>query len=402
MKSIITAVVIVSIVGAITYLESLKVSKKSSGDVVEIVTTAGQTDSMAIKNEVNKKEDTKNTKDAKDTNSVKEDRSSLLTEKVGRYEPAKEITTPDGFINTDNLLIADEVGKNIVLVDFWTYSCINCQRTLPYLNAWHEKYGDKGLTIIGVHTPEFEFEKEYDNVLRATEKFGVRYPVVLDNDYSTWSAYRNRYWPRKYLIDIDGFIVYDHIGEGGYEETERKIQELLTERQNVLGLENGIDKTIITPEGVEKTNVFTDRSPEIYFGAWRNDSLGNGVVRSEGIQQFSAPDNAKPNTLYFDGEWDIDKEFAQNISTPAKIIFKYKAEKVFMVASSENGVRAKLLIDGKPIGSRGGADVSSDGFVDIKGDSLYRLVEDPNGSGEHLLEIIIEGTGLKAFTFTFG
>jgi len=398
MKSIITAVVIVSIIGSITYLESLKVSTKSSEEVIEVVTTAEQINSTTVKNDI-KKEDMKETNVM---NSIKEDRSSLLAEKTKLYEPAKEITTPDGFINTDNLLIADEVGKNVVLVDFWTYSCINCQRTLPYLNAWHEKYGDKGLTIIGVHTPEFEFEKEYDNVKKATEKFGVEYPVVLDNDYSTWSAYRNRYWPRKYLIDIDGFIVYDHIGEGGYEETERKIQELLRERQDVLGLENGIEKTIVTPDGVEKMNIFTTRSPEIYFGAWRNDLLGNGVARKEGVQKFTAPDNTKLNTLYFDGEWDVNKEFAQNVSTSAKIIFKYKAEKVFMVASSEDGVRAKLLVDGKPIGSRGGSDVSVDGFVDIKEDNLYRLVEDPNGSGEHVLEIIIEGSGLKAFTFTFG
>ena len=145
-------------------------------------------------------------------------------EKSKRYSVAKEITTPDGFINTDGkpVTIGEFVGKKVVLLDIWTYSCINCQRTTPYLNAWYEKYKDDGLVIIGLHTPEFEFEKVYQNVLDATNRLGIKYPVVLDNDYSTWNAYQNRFWPRKYLIDIDGFVVYDHIGEGAYEETETK------------------------------------------------------------------------------------------------------------------------------------------------------------------------------------
>ena len=148
------------------------------------------------------------------------------------YERAKEIVAPAGFINTggEPVRIADHVGKNVILVDFLTYSCINCVRVQPYLNAWHEKYADKGLMIIGIHTPEFEFEKDITNVERAMRDMEVRYPIVLDNNYSTWRAYQNSYWPRKYLIDIDGYIVYDHIGEGGYEETARKIQKLLMER----------------------------------------------------------------------------------------------------------------------------------------------------------------------------
>src|SRR3989344_6519435 len=153
-----------------------------------------------------------------------------IQEKEKIYPAAKEIVAPAGFINVDNVKIQDLIGKKVILVDFWTYSCINCQRTLPYLTSWYEKYKDQGLEIVGVHTPEFEFEKEYDNVVRATEQFGVTYPTVLDNDYGTWTAYKNRYWPHKYLIDIDGFIRYDHIGEGAYAETERVIQELLKEK----------------------------------------------------------------------------------------------------------------------------------------------------------------------------
>jgi len=195
-------------------------------------------------------------------------------EKASVYETAKEVSTPDGFINVDGITVADQIGKNIVLIDFWTYSCINCQRTLPFLNSWYKKYGDMGLTIIGVHTPEFEFEKEYDNVARAVEKFGVEYPVVLDNDYSTWTAYKNRYWPRKYLIDIDGFIVYDHIGEGAYEETEAKIVELLNERNQRLG-ESSVsvgDSTAVNIDEVDFTKV---GSPEMYFGFSRIEYIAN-------------------------------------------------------------------------------------------------------------------------------
>ena len=148
-----------------------------------------------------------------------------------KYPRFAELANPDGYLNTDHdITIGEYIGKKVILVDFWTYSCINCQRTLPYLTSWDEKYRDEGLLIIGVHTPEFGFEKEYDNVKRAIEKFNIKYPVVQDNEYQTWRAYKNRYWPRKYLIDIDGYIVYDHIGEGAYDETEEKIREVLKER----------------------------------------------------------------------------------------------------------------------------------------------------------------------------
>ncbi|MBI4121430.1 MAG: redoxin domain-containing protein, partial [Candidatus Ryanbacteria bacterium] len=151
-------------------------------------------------------------------------------EKARQFEEAKEISSPDAFINTSGISIGELVGKKVILIDFWTYSCINCQRTQPYLNAWYKKYRDQGLEIIGIHTPEFEFEKKLENVQEAVRQAGIQYPVALDNDYSTWTAYKNRFWPRKYLIDIDGYIIYDHAGEGAYDETERKIQEALLER----------------------------------------------------------------------------------------------------------------------------------------------------------------------------
>jgi len=323
------------------------------------------------------------------------------TEKQKTYDVAKEISSPDGFINTDGITINELIGKKVILVDFWTYSCINCQRTTPFLNAWHEKYKDLGLVIIGIHTPEFEFEKEYANVVRAVEKFKIKYPVVLDNDFSTWRAYKNRYWPRKYLIDIDGFIVYDHIGEGAYDKTEQKIQELLEERMTVLSITGELDKDMIKSEVVEEVDRSKPQSPEIYFGAARNRNFGNGRTNTRGVQSLSEPDDIQSNTFYLIGDWEFTDEYAENKSENAKIIFKYQASKVFFVASSDNGVSIEIKRNGKTLGKEAGKDVNNSNTV-IQEDGLYRLIEDPAGYGAYTLEIIIKEPGLKAFTFTFG
>lgn len=151
------------------------------------------------------------------------------------FPKAKEIVNPTGFINVDNITISGLIGKKVILVDFWTFLCINCQNTLPYLKSWYAKYKDHGLVIIGVHTPELPPERDPENVKAAVERLGIEYPVVLDNNYATWNAYNNHYWPAMYLIDINGYIVYTHIGEGAYPETEQTIQRFLQERTNVIG-----------------------------------------------------------------------------------------------------------------------------------------------------------------------
>jgi thiol-disulfide isomerase/thioredoxin len=157
-----------------------------------------------------------------------------IASKETEFPRAKEIANPTGFINTDGTSIGESLGKKVILLDFWAYSCFNCKNTQPYLNAWHEKYEDDGLLIIGVHKPEFEFEKDPANVEKAVKTANIRYPVVLDNNDATWNAYDQHYWPAWYLIDADGFIQYKHFGEGAYEETEEKIQELLSEKDRVL------------------------------------------------------------------------------------------------------------------------------------------------------------------------
>ena len=320
--------------------------------------------------------------------------------KAVKFPSAKELVDPSGFINTDKITIKDLIGKKVILVDFWTFSCINCQRTIPYLNAWYEKYKDKGLEIVGIHTPEFEFEKELKNVQNAVSYYKIKYPVVLDNDFATWNAYANRYWPRKYLIDIDGFIVYDHAGEGAYIETEKKIQNLLDERAQTLGINMDMDDSLAKPEGAEDVDFSKQRSPEIYFGSERNSYLGNGVSGQSGVQRLKEPVGVKTNVLYLVGDWDFNEEFAEAKSKNSKIIFRYQAQKVFMVASAEKGVKAKVLVDSEPVGSKAGSDVK-EGFVTFNEDRLYRLVEDDNW-GEHTLEIIFEEPGAKVFTFTFG
>lgn len=314
-----------------------------------------------------------------------------LEEKEKVYSVAKEIVNPAGYLNTDTINIMDQIGKNVVLVDFMTYSCINCQRTFPYLNAWNEKYKDKGLQIIGIHTPEFDFEKDIDNVRDALGMYGIEYPVVLDNDYGTWTAYGNRYWPRKYLIDIDGFIVYDHIGEGGYDEAEKMIQQLLEERKERLGLDIQISTDIVTPEGVEAIAKGIDISPEIYFGAKRNEHLYNGYSGIVGEQEFEEQPTIKSDTLYLLGTWDIQPEYAENKTADAKIIFKFNARNVFMVASADEEIPIEIYVDGELL----------DKDIKVQDERLYRLIEGDD-YGEHTLEIVVKSPGLKAYTFTFG
>ncbi len=318
---------------------------------------------------------------------------------------AKEIVNPSGFINTNNITVAGLIGKKVILIDFWTYSCINCLRTLPYLNSWYEKYVDKGFVIIGVHTPEFQFEQNYDNVYAAVQKFGIKYPVVLDNNYSTWSAYGNLYWPHDYLIDIDGFIVHDHIGEGDYETTERYIQDALRERMAVLKIKENISTEISKPSEVVNIDFTKINSPETYFGAARNIYLGNGKKNKAGVQNLSEPAQISINTLYLVGLWDFQNEFAENKDPGTKIIFSYSAKNVNFVASAINNVTVQVFRDGKPLGNESGKDVlrgNNTSTVTIREPRLYSLIDDPGGYGEHTIEINIENPGLRAFTFTFG
>lgn len=325
-------------------------------------------------------------------------------EKAMLYPRPKELADIAGYLNTEGITINELQGKKVILVDFWTYSCINCQRTLPYLNAWYERYRDQGLEIIGVHTPEFEFEGQPANLQAAIAKYNIKYPVVMDNNYATWRAYNNRYWPRKYLIDIDGFIVYDHIGEGGYAETEQKIRELLAERKQALGEPTGLGSDMATPRNVAAVNFKGIATPETYFGAARNTSLGNGQSEKLGSQQLRLPTTLEPNKLYLAGDWAFTDEYAEPKSG-GKIVLKYNAKDVYFVAAADPPIRIHVTRDGQELGAAAGADIkviNERSTTLIEDDRLYKLVSDPLGYGEHTIEITIEDPGLHAFTFTFG
>ncbi len=323
--------------------------------------------------------------------------------KKSQYPRAIELAGISGYLNTkEGFKLADVVGKKVVLVDFWTYSCINCQRTQPYLNAWYEKYKAQGLEIVGVHTPEFEFEKDKANVAAAIEKFNIKYPVVQDNDYQTWGAYANRYWPRKYLIDIDGYIVYDHIGEGGYDETEEKIQELLKERNMALGQNMDIPTGTTQPTNIIATDTTKAMSVETYFGASRNEFLGNGKTGTVGESNFVIPNTAlaKPGTLYLGGKWNISSEFAASAEKGARVLFKYQAKHVYIVASSAKPATVTVLRDGVAVGSFAAADVV-DGKVTISTSRLYKLIDEKD-YGSHTIELVFDEPGVQVYTFTFG
>ncbi|MBI5405997.1 redoxin family protein [Candidatus Kaiserbacteria bacterium] len=322
-------------------------------------------------------------------------------------QPYVEIENPSGFLNTGMnsdgsakpITLGELIGKKVILVDFMTYSCINCRRTFPHITAWYEKYKDKGLEIVGIHTPEFAFEKNIDNVRAAMKEAGITYPVVLDNDYGTWRAWGNQFWPRKYLIDINGNVVYDHIGEGAYEETEMKIRELLAERAKVLG-ENKISldqKLAASGIAVEKN---TARSPETYFGSSRNEYLANGTSGRAGAQTFMLPQAPVPNALYLGGMWNITPEYAESVSD-ASVEYRYNAKEVYIVADADTATAVEVLQDGKPVGASGGADVGAGGTVTIKESRLYKFIRNLE-PGAHTLQLKIKGKGLRFYAFTFG
>lgn len=314
------------------------------------------------------------------------------------YPRAPELAGIEGYINAPgNLTIASLRGK-VVLVDFWTYTCINCIRTLPYLNSWHEKYAGNGLAIIGVHTPEFGFEKDYGNVLAAVQKYGIKYPVALDNGYATWRAFGNSYWPHKYLLDAQGRMRYDHIGEGGYDETEAKIVELLSEAKNARVEMNGArpNATAVDFGGI--------RTPEIYFGdSFRRAPLGNAAPAFVG-QEFDASMPAgvlQPNIPYLEGKWANGADAVRLSSQKGAIELVFTAKSVNIVAGSVNSTLLAISIDGKKVEKQDYCPDAPRGACTVGSRRLYTVVSLPE-YGTHRLRIDAQGAGFELYTFTFG
>jgi cytochrome c biogenesis protein CcdA/thiol-disulfide isomerase/thioredoxin len=308
------------------------------------------------------------------------------------YGPAPEFTDTEKWFNTPGgkpLTLRGLRGR-VVLVDFWTYTCINCIRTLPYLEAWDQRYRKDGLTIVGVHSPEFPFEREASNVEAAIKAEGIRYPVVQDNELGTWSAYGNQYWPAEYFIDARGDVRYVHFGEGEYGEKEQVIRELLAEAGDRVG------KGMSGAHGLQPSAGVT--TPETYLGDYRAERFTNPEL-SPGLHDFKAPRRLPPNEWAFRGRWR--EEFHSATAAGGLLELNFGARHVYLVLGTANGRprRVKVLLDGKPIGSAAGADVRG-GVVTVKGQRLYELVDLPR-VGHHILKLEPEA-GVQGYAFTFG
>ncbi len=310
-------------------------------------------------------------------------------------QPAPEFVGIDRWLNTDKSLSLASLKGKVVLVDFWTYTCINCVRTLPHVTSWYDKYKEKGFVVIGVHTPEFQFEHDTTNVQNAIKQFNIHYPVAQDNEYATWTAYNNEYWPAEYLIDVKGNIRRTHFGEGEYDQTERAIQALLREAGNKLpaSLETMPDQT---PHG--------QISPETYLGSGRmqyyypNGSIGNGQ------QNFTLSDNVPQNSFSYGGIWNISNEYATT-GTNASINYNFIADHVYIILRPGNGQMhgvVKVFLDGKVIDpTQSGQDVKN-GIVTVDTDKLYSIVDLHGKTENHTLQLKFLTPGIQAYTFTFG
>ena len=318
--------------------------------------------------------------------------SSGQSTTLGNYGPAPEIIPGGEWINSKPLQISSLRGK-VVLVDFWTYTCINCIRTLPFLKDWNEKYKDKGLVIIGVHSPEFEFEKNVNNLRKAISDYEIIYPVVQDNDFSTWNVYSNQYWPAKYLIDKNGEIRYFHFGEGEYDNTEKIIQELLKDAGN--DVSNQINNK-------EQEIKYSELSHESYLGSLRMNYLHPNGKSSNGEQSFILERNIPKNKFSLGGKWNVSDE--HSTSTPNSTLeYNFNASKVFLVMRSNNKTpkEIKVYIDGKLIPeNQSGVDIKN-GIVTVNSDRLYGLVN-LNEIENHTLRLEFQDEGVEVFAFTFG
>jgi thiol-disulfide isomerase/thioredoxin len=291
------------------------------------------------------------------------------------YGPAPEFVGIEQWLNSDPLTLGQLQGK-VVLVDFWTYSCINCIRTLPYLTGWYEKYKDQGFVLVGVHTPEFAFEKNTENVKTAIKRHKINYPVAQDNNYGTWTAYNNRYWPAHYLIDQQGRIVYVHFGEGQYQETEATIQQLLGIEQEQEMVEENIRREV--------------RTPEVYLGLRRLEFLTEEQSPSRFSQQYIFPKELPSNFFALEGQWLFDDESIKLAGNSGKLKLDFYAKDVHLVAESEQGAEIRILVDGQLVQT-----------IQVKDSKLYTLFEG-DISKARVLEIEIKGSGFRAFAFTFG
>ncbi len=316
-----------------------------------------------------------------DNQTVKDQLEKLKSGNQSLNQNAPELIEGGQWFNSLPLRLSELKGK-VVLIDFWTYTCINCIRTLPYIKSWHEKYKDKGLVIIGVHTPEFEFEKNPINVERAIKDFSLNYPIMQDNNYETWNSFRNRYWPAKYFIDREGRLRFTHFGEGEYDESERLIQDLLKEAGAV------IDDIPVSNQAYD----IESRTPETYLGYERIDNFSsNEDIREDVEFNYSIPKNLSNNHFAIKGTWKIRDEKAEPMQG-ATLILDFESKNVHLVMGSKNKVSGKVRVY---------LDDMIVSEISVYDYQLYDLIK-LGQPGRHVLKLEFIDSNLELFAFTFG
>jgi thiol-disulfide isomerase/thioredoxin len=306
------------------------------------------------------------------------------------------------WLNSPRLTPENLAGK-VVLVDFWTYTCINWLRTLPYVRTWAQKYRQR-LTVIGVHTPEFPFERNIDNVRRAVQQMKIEYPVVIDNDYAIWRAFENQYWPARYLVDARGRVRHRQFGEGEYPNSERAVQRVLRDAGGS-SVNDGL--VSVDGSGFEAAADWTNlRSPETYVGYERAQNFASpDAARRDQPRTYRAASRLAPNQWSLAGDWTIGRQATVLNTAPGQILYRFHARDVHLVvgpSSPGTSVRFRLSIDGQPPGGAHGLDVDEGGNGMLREQRLYQLVRQPAPIVDRTIAIEFLDAGVEAFAFTFG
>jgi thiol-disulfide isomerase/thioredoxin len=307
-----------------------------------------------------------------------------------------------GWLNSQPLTAPGLRGK-VVLIDFCTYTCINWLRSLPYVRAWSEKYKDRGLVVIGVHTPEFPFEKDIENIRRAAKNLRVNYPIVIDSDYAIWRAFNNQYWPALYFVDSNGRIRHHHFGEGAYEQSEKIIQQLLADR----GAAIRQDLVSVDARGIEAGADWSNlKSPENYLGFDRTENFASpGGLAADKRRVYAAPPRLRLNQWALSGDWTVAKGLAALNETNGSIAYRFHARDLHLVmgpAARGTSVRFRVRIDGKSPGTAHGIDVDAQGNGTVAEQRLYQLIRQPKPIVDRQFEIEFLSSGAEVFAFTFG
>ena len=317
--------------------------------------------------------------------------------------PLVSLDSATAWLNSPPLTAAGLRGQ-VILVEFWTYTCINWLRALPYVRAWSERYKDHRLVVIGVHAPEFPFERDLDNVRRAAKDLRVAYPIAIDNDYAIWRAFKNEYWPALYVVDANGQLRHHQFGEGRYEQSEAIIQRLLVEA-GVAGIGQGL--VSVDARGVEAPADWASlKSPENYLGHGRTANFASpGGVVADKRRIYAIPARLRLNHWALAGEWTIQKTAAVLDEPKGRIAYRFHARDVHLVMASAvrgHSGRFRVRIDGQPPGAAHGIDVDEKGHGTLTEPRLYQLIRQPKPIAERQLEIEFLDSGVEAFAFTFG